>query len=95
MDELPQLFNVLRGDMALVGPRPLVLDEDCRIEGWQRSRLELPPGMTGPWQVYGSARIPLSEMVKIDYLYGANWSLWLDVKILLRTVAFVFERRGL
>ena len=95
LDELPQLFNVLRGDMALVGPRPLVLDEDSRIEGWQRSRLQLPPGMTGPWQVFGSARIPLSEMVKIDYLYGANWSLWLDVKILLRTVSFVLDRRGL
>jgi exopolysaccharide biosynthesis polyprenyl glycosylphosphotransferase len=95
LDELPQLFNVLRGDMALVGPRPLVLDEDSRIEGWQRSRLELPPGMTGPWQVFGSARIPLHEMAKIDYLYGANWSLWLDVKILLRTVPFVLDRRGL
>ena len=95
LDELPQLFNVLRGDMALVGPRPLVLDEDSRIEGWQRSRLQLPPGMTGPWQVFGSARIPLSEMVKIDYLYGANWSLWQDVKILLRTVSFVLDRRGL
>ena len=58
--------------MALVGPRPLVLDEDSRIEGWQRSRLQLPPGMTGPWQVFGSARIPLSEMVKIDYLYGCR-----------------------
>jgi lipopolysaccharide/colanic/teichoic acid biosynthesis glycosyltransferase len=85
----------LRGDMALVGPRPLVLDEDIRIEGWQRSRHELPPGMTGLWQVFGSARIPLQEMVKIDYLYGANWSLWLDVKILMRTVSFVLERRGL
>jgi exopolysaccharide biosynthesis polyprenyl glycosylphosphotransferase len=95
LDELPQLINVLRGDMSLVGPRPLVLDEDSRIEGWRRSRLELPPGMTGPWQVFGSARIPLNEMVKIDYLYGANWSLWLDVKTLLRTVAFVFGRRGL
>ena len=72
--------------MSLVGPRPLVLDEDCRIEGWRRSRLELAPGVTGPWQVFGSARIPLNEMVKIDYLYGANWSLWLDVKTLLRTV---------
>lgn len=95
LDELPQLFNVLRGDMSLVGPRPLVLDEDDRIEGWRRSRLELPPGMTGPWQVFGSARIPLNEMVKIDYLYGANWSLWLDVKTLLRTVPFVLGRRGL
>jgi lipopolysaccharide/colanic/teichoic acid biosynthesis glycosyltransferase len=95
LDELPQLLNVLRGDMSLVGPRPLVLDEDDRIEGWRRSRLELPPGMTGPWQVFGSARIPLNEMVKIDYLYGANWSLWLDVKTLLRTVPFVLGRRGL
>jgi lipopolysaccharide/colanic/teichoic acid biosynthesis glycosyltransferase len=95
LDELPQLFNVLRGEMSLVGHRPLPLDEDDRIEGWRRSRLELPPGITGPWQIFGSARIPLDEMVKIDYLYGANWSLWLDVKILLRTVPFVLGRRGL
>jgi exopolysaccharide biosynthesis polyprenyl glycosylphosphotransferase len=95
LDELPQLFNVLRGEMALVGPRPLVIDEDARIEGWQRRRLLLSPGMTGLWQVFGSARIPLPEMVKIDYLYGANWSLWLDIKILLRTVPFVLGRRGL
>ena len=95
LDELPQLINVLRGEMSLVGPRPLVLDEDSQIEGWRRSRLELPPGMTGPWQVFGSARIPLDEMVKIDYLYGAKWSLWLDVKTMLRTVTFVLGRRGL
>jgi exopolysaccharide biosynthesis polyprenyl glycosylphosphotransferase len=95
LDELPQLLNVLRGDMTLVGPRPLVIDEDARIYGWQRRRLQLTPGMTGLWQVFGSARIPLPEMVKIDYLYGANWSLWLDVKILLRTVPFVLGRRGL
>lgn len=95
LDELPQLFNVLRGDMALVGPRPLVIDEDARIDGWQRRRLLLTPGMTGLWQVFGSARIPMNEMVKIDYLYGANWSLWLDIKILLRTVPFVLGRRGL
>ncbi|MGH2846797.1 MAG: exopolysaccharide biosynthesis polyprenyl glycosylphosphotransferase [Thermoleophilaceae bacterium] len=95
LDELPQLLNVLRGDMALVGPRPLVMDEDRLVEGWQRRRLQLAPGMTGLWQIFGSARIPLNEMVKIDYLYGANWSLWLDVKILLRTVPFVLGRRGL
>jgi exopolysaccharide biosynthesis polyprenyl glycosylphosphotransferase len=94
LDELPQLFNVLRGDMSLVGPRPLVLDEDEKIHGWHRQRLDLTPGMTGPWQVLGAARIPLREMVAIDYLYVANWSLWGDVKILLRTVPCVVGRRG-
>jgi exopolysaccharide biosynthesis polyprenyl glycosylphosphotransferase len=95
LDELAQLLNVVGGDMSLVGPRPLVLDEDERIEGWQRHRMMLPPGVTGMWQILGSARIPMSEMVKIDYLYGANWSLWLDVKILIRTIPFVLGRRGL
>jgi exopolysaccharide biosynthesis polyprenyl glycosylphosphotransferase len=94
LDELPQLINVLRGDMALVGPRPLIPDEDALIEGWQRRRLAVKPGMTGLWQIFGSARIPMHEMVKIDYIYGANWSLWLDLRILLRTVPYVLSRRG-
>jgi exopolysaccharide biosynthesis polyprenyl glycosylphosphotransferase len=94
LDELPQLFNVLRGQMSLVGPRPLVVDEDRRIEGWYRRRLYLTPGMTGDWQVFGAARIPLREMVTIDYLYVSNWSLWADVKILLRTIPCVVGRRG-
>jgi lipopolysaccharide/colanic/teichoic acid biosynthesis glycosyltransferase len=95
LDELPQLWNIVRGEMSLVGPRPLVLDEDQRIEGWHRRRLELTPGMTGPWQILGPARVPLREMVAIDYLYVANWSLWTDIKILLRTVPHVIQRRGL
>jgi exopolysaccharide biosynthesis polyprenyl glycosylphosphotransferase len=95
LDELPQLLNVLGGSMSLVGPRPLVPDEDVLIEGWQRRRLAVKPGMTGMWQIFGSSRIPMQEMVKIDYLYGANWSIWLDLKILLRTVPYVLRRRGL
>jgi lipopolysaccharide/colanic/teichoic acid biosynthesis glycosyltransferase len=95
LDELPQLLNVLAGSMSLVGPRPLVTDEDALIEGWQRQRLSVRPGMTGLWQIFGSSRIPLNEMVKIDYLYGANWSMWLDLKILLRTIPYVLHRRGL
>jgi exopolysaccharide biosynthesis polyprenyl glycosylphosphotransferase len=95
LDELPQLVNVLKGEMSLVGPRPLVQDEDVLIEGWRRRRLAVKPGMTGLWQIFGSARIPMQEMVKIDYIYGANWSIWLDLKVLLRTVPYVLRRRGL
>jgi exopolysaccharide biosynthesis polyprenyl glycosylphosphotransferase len=95
LDELPQLWNVLKGDMSLVGPRPLVPDEDCKIEGWNRRRLHMSPGMTGFWQISGSSRIPLQEMVTIDYLYGANWSLWGDIKILVRTLAYMAARRGM
>jgi exopolysaccharide biosynthesis polyprenyl glycosylphosphotransferase len=88
LDELPQLFNVLRGEMSLVGPRPLVTDEDAQVSGLDRSRLHLTPGMTGPWQILG-ARVPMQEMVGIDYLYVASWSLWLDLKVLLRTAGHV------
>ena len=95
LDELPQLFNVLRGQMSLVGPRPLIAVEDQRIAGWHRRRLHLVPGMTGPWQVLGSARIPLQDMVALDYLYIVNWSVWNDVQILFRTLSFVVRGRGL
>ena len=94
LDELPQLFNVLRGEMSLVGPRPLVTDEDAQVLGLDRSRLRLKPGMTGPWQTLGS-RVPLQEMVEIDYLYASNWSLWGDCKILLCTIGHVVRRGNL
>jgi exopolysaccharide biosynthesis polyprenyl glycosylphosphotransferase len=95
LDELPQLFNVIRGEMSLVGPRPLPLDEDEKIHGWHRDRLHVRPGITGHWQVLGSARIPVNEMVKLDYLYVANWSVWNDIKLLLRTVPTALRRHGL
>ncbi len=95
IDELPQLLNVVRGEMSLVGPRPLIADEDRLVEGRHRDRLQPAPGMTGPWQVLGPSRPPLSEMVKTDYLYAANWSLWSDIKILVRTFFHVASLRGL
>jgi exopolysaccharide biosynthesis polyprenyl glycosylphosphotransferase len=94
IDELPQLFNVLRGEMSLVGPRPLVPDESDHIIGWHRARLDLTPGLTGPWQVMGRNAIPFDEMVKLDYLYVSEWSLWNDFKLLARTLPVVVGRRG-
>ena len=91
LDELPQVFNVLKGQMSLVGPRPLVTDEDVLVRGLDRSRLHLTPGMTGPWQVLGS-RVPMQEMVGLDYVYVANWSLWLDLKLLMHTARHVLRR---
>jgi len=71
-----------------------VADEDELVTGWDRRRLHLTPGMTGPWQILGGGRIPLHEMVKIDYLYVTGWSLWSDVKLLLRTGSYVLARRS-
>jgi exopolysaccharide biosynthesis polyprenyl glycosylphosphotransferase len=94
LDELPQLWNVLRGDMSLVGPRPLIEEEDRNVSGWARGRLDLTPGITGMWQVMGRVSIPFEQMIMIDYLYVANWSLWTDIKLILQTVPVVFTRRG-
>jgi exopolysaccharide biosynthesis polyprenyl glycosylphosphotransferase len=94
LDELPQLVNVLRGDMSLVGPRPLITEEDRLFSGWQRRRYHVAPGVTGPWQILGSSRVPMDDMLTIDYLYCANWSLWLDAKILARTIPYVLSRRS-
>ena len=93
LDELPQLVNVLRGDMSMVGPRPLILDEDQHIADWGRRRLDIKPGITGPWQVLGRNEIPLDEMVTLDYLYVTNWSLMQDLVLMLRTVPAVIRSR--
>ncbi len=94
LDELPQLWNVVRGDMSIVGPRPLIESEDQRVERWGRRRLELTPGITGLWQVLGRTNIPFEEMVKLDYLYVANWTVWGDVRLILRTLPVLLSRRG-
>jgi exopolysaccharide biosynthesis polyprenyl glycosylphosphotransferase len=93
LDELPQLFNVFAGEMSIVGPRPLPLDEDALIEDWGRERLALKPGMTGLWQVSGRSSIPFGEMVNLDYLYVSGWSLWGDLRLIARTFPAVFRGR--
>ena len=85
LDEIPQLWNVLRGEMSLVGPRPLIPSEDQQVDDWGRTRLNLKPGVTGLWQVLGRDAIPFEEMVRLDYLYVTTWSLWNDIRIMVRT----------
>ena len=94
IDELPQLWNVLTGEMSLVGPRPFVIHESSQITGWASRRLDLTPGITGLWQVLGRNDMPFEEMVKLDYIYVTNWSLWWDLKILGQTIPVVLGRKG-
>ncbi len=84
-DELPQLINVLRGDMSLVGPRPFILEETEELDGWQARRFEVRPGITGLWQVSGRNDLATDDLRRLDYLYVASWSLWWDIKILWDT----------
>jgi len=95
LDEMPQLINVLKGEMSLVGPRPLIFPETAALDKlWHLRRLELRPGLTGPWQVYGRSQSPFQEMVRFDYQYVAGWSLARDIEILLATVPAVISGRG-
>jgi len=94
IDELPQLFNVLRGDMSLVGPRPPLPAEVARYERWQRRRLSMKPGMTCLWQISGRNEVSFEDWMKLDLTYIDNWSLLLDLKILLKTVPVVLLGRG-
>jgi lipopolysaccharide/colanic/teichoic acid biosynthesis glycosyltransferase len=94
LDELPQLIDVIFGSMSLVGPRPLVAEEDALIGGPLRRRLEMRPGMTGPWQVAGASRLPMGVMTALDYEYVDSQSFAGDIGLIVRTVPHVLKRRG-
>ena len=94
IDELPQLFNIIAGDMSMVGPRPPLPSEVEQYEPWQRRRLSVKPGLTGLWQVSGRNQVDFDEWMQLDLAYIDNWSLWMDVKILFRTVPAVLFHRG-
>jgi exopolysaccharide biosynthesis polyprenyl glycosylphosphotransferase len=94
LDELPQLVNVVRGEMSLVGPRPLPLRDYVQLEDWHRKRYLVLPGMTGLWQVSGRIELTFDDLVRLDFYYLENWSIWLDISILAKTLPAVLARRG-
>ncbi len=94
IDELPQLLNVLRGQMSLVGPRPLPMRDYQRLDEWHRRRYLVLPGITGLWQVSGRANLDFDDLVRLDFLYIESWSVFLDMAILVKTIPAVIRRRG-
>jgi lipopolysaccharide/colanic/teichoic acid biosynthesis glycosyltransferase len=94
LDELPQLWNVLRGQMSLVGPRPLPLRDHAMLEEWHRARSLVLPGMTGLWQISGRSGLEFDDLVRLDFAYIEAWSIWLDISIIARTVPAVLSGRG-
>jgi exopolysaccharide biosynthesis polyprenyl glycosylphosphotransferase len=94
LDEVPNVLNVLRGEMSLVGPRPLPLRDYARLEQWHRRRSHVLPGMTGLWQIAGRSNLPFDDLVRLDFYYLENWSVWLDITILVKTMPAVVARRG-
>src|SRR4051812_7571017 len=94
LDELPQLWNVVRGQMSLVGPRPLPLRDYERLEDWHKKRYLVLPGITGLWQISGRSELDFDDLVRLDFLYLERWSVFLDLSILVKTVPAVFSRRG-
>jgi exopolysaccharide biosynthesis polyprenyl glycosylphosphotransferase len=94
LDELPQLWNILRGDMSFVGPRPSVVEEVNQYEPWQRRRLSMKPGLTCLWQISGRNELTFEEWMRLDLEYIDNWSLWLDIKIAFKTIPAVLLGRG-
>jgi lipopolysaccharide/colanic/teichoic acid biosynthesis glycosyltransferase len=94
LDEIPQVLNVLRGEMSLVGPRPLPIRDFGLLEDWHRKRYLVLPGMTGLWQVARRSDLEFDDLVRLDFYYLENWSIWLDISILLRTIPAVVAARG-
>jgi exopolysaccharide biosynthesis polyprenyl glycosylphosphotransferase len=94
IDELPQLVNVVRGEMSLVGPRPLPMRDFERLEEWHKKRYLVLPGITGLWQVSGRSELDFDDLVRLDFLYLERWSMFLDMSILLKTIPAVLSRRG-
>jgi lipopolysaccharide/colanic/teichoic acid biosynthesis glycosyltransferase len=94
LDEIPQMLNVLRGEMSLVGPRPLPVRDFHRLEDWHRKRYLVLPGMSGLWQISGRSNLSFDDLVRLDFYYLENWSVWLDISILARTIPAVLARRG-
>jgi len=94
LDEVPNVLNVLRGEMSLVGPRPLPLRDYQRLEPWHRRRYNVLPGMTGLWQIAGRSDLTFDDLVRLDFYYLENWSIWLDISILVKTPFAVFARKG-
>jgi lipopolysaccharide/colanic/teichoic acid biosynthesis glycosyltransferase len=94
LDELPQLVNVVRGEMSLVGPRPLPMRDFELLEEWHKKRYRVLPGMTGLWQVSGRSELDFDDLVRLDFLYLERWSIFLDLAIMLKTIPAVLTRRG-
>jgi exopolysaccharide biosynthesis polyprenyl glycosylphosphotransferase len=94
LDEIPQVVNVVKGEMSLVGPRPLPLRDYRLLEDWHRARYRVLPGMTGLWQISGRSGLTFDDLVRLDFTYLENWSIWLDVSIIAKTIPAVLTRRG-
>ena len=94
LDELPQLVNVLRGEMSLVGPRPLPLRDHALLEDWHKARYHVLPGMTGLWQISGRSGLEFDDLVRLDFTYIENWSIWSDISIIAKTIPAVIAQRG-
>ena len=94
LDEIPQVINVLKGEMSLVGPRPLPLRDYKLLQDWHRRRYRVLPGMTGLWQISGRSGLSFDDLVRLDFTYLENWSIWLDISIIVKTIPAVIRRRG-